>query len=156
MKKHYLTFEKSLKDLDLDIENLISLDSESDKLNQLKIEREEKEKEIFSDLSAWQTVQLARHPNRPYTLDYIHGWCDDFVELHGDKAFADDHAVAVSYTHLRAHETVLDLVCRLLLEKKKQTTHHHILSTLFPQSLFRTLFYYSYSLTYTTYFLLLS
>ena len=76
MKKHYLTFEKSLKDLDLDIENLISLDSESDKLNQLRIEREEKEKEIFSDLSAWQTVQLARHPNRP-----------------------------VSYTHLRAHET---------------------------------------------------
>ena len=68
MKKHYLTFEKSLKDFDHDIENLISIDSESEKLNQLKIERAEKEKEIFSDLNAWETVQLARHPNRPYTL----------------------------------------------------------------------------------------
>ena len=47
MKKHYLTFEKSLKDLDHDIDNLISIDSESDKLNQLKAERNEKEKEIF-------------------------------------------------------------------------------------------------------------
>ena len=94
MKKHYLTFEKSLKDLDLDIENLISLDSESDKLNQLRIEREEKEKEIFSDLSAWQTVQLARHPNRPYTLDYINNIRgDSFLELHGDRNVSDDKAM---------------------------------------------------------------
>ena len=107
MKKHYLTFEKSLKDLDLDIENLISLDSESDKLNQLRIEREEKEKEIFSDLSAWQTVQLARHPNRPYTLDYIHAWCDDFIELHGDKAFADDHAVVAGIGTIGTHRVVI-------------------------------------------------
>ena len=93
MKKYYLTFEKPLKDLDQDIENLISIDSESDKLNQLKAERGQKEKEIFSELGAWETVQIARHPNRPYTLDYIDAWCDDFIELHGDKAFADDHAV---------------------------------------------------------------
>tara|TARA_B100000965_G_scaffold403277_1_gene431005 strand:- start:1013 stop:1957 length:945 start_codon:yes stop_codon:yes gene_type:complete len=107
MKKHYLTFEKSLKDLDQDIEHLISIDSESDKLNELKRERDEKEKEIFSELSAWETVQLARHPNRPYTLDYINAWCDDFIELHGDKAFADDHAVVAGIGTIGKHRVAI-------------------------------------------------
>ena len=93
MKRHYLTFEKSLKDLDFEIEKLSKDDSDKDKLNDLKNERIKLEKEIFSDLSSWETVQLARHPNRPYTLDYINAWCDNFTELHGDKAFADDNAV---------------------------------------------------------------
>ena len=107
MKKHYLTFEKPLKDLDHDINNLISIDSESQKLNQLKIKRAEKEKEIFSDLSAWETVQLARHPNRPYALDYINAWCDDFIELHGDKAFADDHAVVAGIGTIGEHRVAI-------------------------------------------------
>ena len=93
MKRHYLTFEKSLKDLDFEIEKLSKDESDKDKLNDLKNERIKLEKEIFSDLSSWETVQLARHPNRPYTLDYINAWCDNFTELHGDKAFADDNAV---------------------------------------------------------------
>ncbi len=107
MKKHYLTFEKPLKDLDFDIENLISIDSESDVLNQLKNERANKEKEIFSNLSAWETVQVARHPNRPYTLDYINAWCDDFIELHGDKAFADDHAVVTGIGTIDKYKVVI-------------------------------------------------
>ncbi|RPF73923.1 MAG: acetyl-CoA carboxylase carboxyltransferase subunit alpha [Rickettsiales bacterium TMED289] len=93
MKKHYLSFEKPLKDLDFEIEKLSSSKLNSEKLSQLTIEREELEKNIFSDLSPWETVQLARHPNRPYTLDYINTWCDNFTELHGDKAFSDDNAV---------------------------------------------------------------
>jgi acetyl-CoA carboxylase carboxyl transferase subunit alpha len=93
MKKHYLSFEKPLKDLDLEIEKLSISETEPEKLNELKKEREELEKNIFSDLSSWETVQLARHPNRPYTLDYINAWCDNFTELHGDKAFSDDNAV---------------------------------------------------------------
>ena len=93
MKKHYLSFEKPLKDLDFEIEKLSSSKSNSEKLSELTIEREELEKNIFSDLSPWETVQLARHPNRPYTLDYINTWCDNFTELHGDKAFSDDNAV---------------------------------------------------------------
>ena len=93
MKKHYLSFEKSLKDLDIEIEKLSISETEPEKLNELKKEREELEKNIFSDLSSWETVQLARHPNRPYTLDYINAWCDNFTELHGDKAFSDDNAV---------------------------------------------------------------
>lgn len=93
MKKHYLSFEKPLKDLDLEIEKLSISETESEKLNELTKEREELEKNIFSNLSPWETVQLARHPNRPYTLDYINAWCDNFTELHGDKAFSDDNAV---------------------------------------------------------------
>ena len=93
MKKHYLSFEKPLKDLDIEIEKLSISETEPEKLNELKKEREELEKNIFSDLSSWETVQLARHPNRPYTLDYINAWCDNFTELHGDKAFSDDSAV---------------------------------------------------------------
>lgn len=93
MKKHYLSFEKPLKDLDIEIEKLSISETEPEKLNELKKEREELEKNIFSDLSSWETVQLARHPNRPYTLDYINAWCDNFTELHGDKAFSDDTAV---------------------------------------------------------------
>lgn len=93
MKKHYLSFEKALKDLDIEIEKLSISETEPEKLNELKKERDELEKNIFSDLSSWETVQLARHPNRPYTLDYINAWCDNFTELHGDKAFSDDNAV---------------------------------------------------------------
>lgn len=93
MKKHYLPFEKPLKDLDFEIEKLTISEPDSEKLNELIKERKELEKNIFSDLSPWETVQLARHPNRPYTLDYINAWCDNFTELHGDKAFADDNAV---------------------------------------------------------------
>ena len=69
MKKHYLPFEKPLKDLDFEIEKLSNSESDNTKLNQLIDERKELEKEIFSDLSSWETVQLARHQNRPYTLD---------------------------------------------------------------------------------------
>ena len=93
MKKHYLPFEKPLKDLDFEIEKLSASESDSEQLKNLVAEREDLEKEIFSNLSAWETVQLARHPNRPYTLDYINAWCDNFTELHGDKAFSDDNAV---------------------------------------------------------------
>ena len=85
MKKHYLPFEKPLKDLDIEIEKIISSNPESDDISLLNQKRIEIEKEIFRDLSPWETVQLARHPNRPYTLDYIKKWCENFTELHGDS-----------------------------------------------------------------------
>ena len=93
MKKHYLPFEKPLKDLDIEIEKIISSNPESGDISLLNQKRIEIEKEIFRDLSPWETVQLARHPNRPYTLDYIEKWCENFTELHGDKAYSDDNAV---------------------------------------------------------------
>ena len=79
MKKHYLPFEKPLKDLDFEVEKLTISEPDSEKLNELIKERKELEKNIFSELSPWETVQLARHPNRPYTLDYINAWCDNFT-----------------------------------------------------------------------------
>jgi len=69
---------------DLDVSNMIS------ELNQ-KIK--EKRKEIYSNLSGWQKVQLSRHPDRPYTLYYIRQMCNKFIELHGDRCFADDKAI---------------------------------------------------------------
>ena len=65
------------------------------------------EKEIFENLSAWETVQLARHPNRPYTLDYINSWCDNFTELHGDKAFSDDNAVVAGIGMIDSEKVVI-------------------------------------------------
>lgn len=69
---------------DLDVSNMIS------ELNQ-KIKQ--KRKEIYSNLTGWQKVQLSRHPERPYTLYYIRQMCNKFIELHGDRYFADDKAI---------------------------------------------------------------
>jgi len=57
-------------------------------------------REVYSSLTRWQKVQIARHPKRPYTLDYIKHMCTDFVELHGDRSFADDKAVVGGFARL--------------------------------------------------------
>lgn len=93
-----LEFEKPIIELEKKIEELkkISLQGKvnvSDELDQLKKKVLELKKEIYGSLSPWQKVQIARHPARPYTLDYIHSIMEDFVELHGDRYFADDQAL---------------------------------------------------------------
>lgn len=65
----------------------------SDDISRLEKKAEEKRKSIFSNLSRWQKYQLAKHPDRPYTLDYVERIFDSFTELHGDRHFADDHAI---------------------------------------------------------------
>ena len=107
IKKPYLPFEKPLKDLDFEIEKLSASELESENLKKLISERENLEKEIFENLCAWETVQLARHPNRPYTLDYINSWCDNFTELHGDKAFSDDNAVVAGIGMIDSEKVVI-------------------------------------------------
>jgi len=67
-------------------------------------------KEIYSNLTSWQTVQVARHKDRPYAADYIALICDDFFELHGDRAFADDHAIMAGLGTLMG-ETVM-FICQ--------------------------------------------
>ncbi len=96
--KAYLEFEKPIEELELKLEELRQLRSNGDKniLSELeKLERRLKDlrKEIFSNLTPWQECQMARHPERPYTLDYIHEITDDFMELHGDRSFSDDPAI---------------------------------------------------------------
>ena len=96
MAKHYLDFEKPIQEFEEKIIKLQSL--ENDSANVLELERlinrrDKKIDEIYGNLNRWQRVQLARHPERPYSLDYVGGIVDEFVELHGDRAYADDKAI---------------------------------------------------------------
>ena len=92
-KQTYLDFETPIKEIDEKISKL-SLDQNNIKqVNDLKILLKDKTEEIYSNLSRWQKVQLARHPNRPYSLDYINYFCNNFFELHGDRSFGDDPSV---------------------------------------------------------------
>jgi acetyl-CoA carboxylase carboxyl transferase subunit alpha len=95
----YLDFELPIKELEdqLDKCQIIGLESDVDVTNTCKkIEKklEETKRTIYKNLTAWQRVQLSRHPNRPYTLDYINAICgDSFLELFGDRGFKDDKAM---------------------------------------------------------------
>ncbi len=98
MSYFYLNFEKSLKPLDEIIQSLESRGSNLSKeeihsLATSKLERKALMENIYSNLTRWQRVQLARHPKRPYSLDYIKYFSSDFIELHGDRYFGDDPAV---------------------------------------------------------------
>jgi len=96
--RQFLDFEKPIKDLYDQIDQL-KLTAEknkidlSDSVRQLEEKILDKKKEITSNLTSWQKVQLSRHPDRPYTLSYIERICTDFVELHGDRNFKDDKAI---------------------------------------------------------------
>ncbi|MCS7082187.1 MAG: acetyl-CoA carboxylase carboxyltransferase subunit alpha [Bacteroidetes bacterium] len=95
---HYLDFERPIAELEEKIREMrllaestgSDLTAEIDRLEQRVQELRER---IYRNLTRWQRVQLARHPDRPYTLDYIHLMSTGFVELHGDRAFADDPAI---------------------------------------------------------------
>ena len=96
MAKHYLDFEKPIQEFEEKIIKLQSLDNDSAnvlELERLTNRRDKKIDEIYGNLNRWQRVQLARHPERPYSLDYVDGIVDEFVELHGDRAYADDKAI---------------------------------------------------------------
>ncbi len=94
----FLEFERPLEKLYEQLEkfNEIAEDGDidvSDKIAELELKIQKQKKEIYSNLSGWQKVQLSRHPERPYTLHYIESICKNFVELHGDRAFGDDKAI---------------------------------------------------------------
>ena len=96
MAKYYLNFEKPVEEIDqaiLELEADASSVDHSSELSILKVKREASLKKIFSGLSRWQRVQLARHPQRPFSLNYIKVLAPDFIELHGDRHFGDDAAV---------------------------------------------------------------
>lgn len=98
MNLHYLDFEQPIADLEEKIEELRLVGSDKDLNIQEAIESLEHEsnariKDIFSKLSTWDIARLARHPKRPYSLDYIQLIFDDFNELHGDRTYADDASI---------------------------------------------------------------
>ena len=97
-EKKSLDFEKPILELEKKISELKNLASDgsvdfSSEINKLERKLKEVKKEVFSKLTPWQRVQVARHPLRPYTLDYINLIASDFIELHGDRFFGDDRAI---------------------------------------------------------------
>ncbi|MCB0477544.1 MAG: acetyl-CoA carboxylase carboxyltransferase subunit alpha [Crocinitomicaceae bacterium] len=96
---NYLDFEEPLKDLYEEIEKVKSVEEKTGvnantTVKELETKLKEQTKEIFENLTPWQRVQLSRHPDRPYTLDYIKAVTDgNFLELHGDRSFKDDKAM---------------------------------------------------------------
>jgi len=95
---NHLDFEKPIYDLEQKIAQLKALsladnDVLTKEISNLEERVEELRTKVFANLTRWQKVQLARHPERPYTLDYIDLICDNFIELHGDRYFADDKAL---------------------------------------------------------------
>ncbi|MEI9475203.1 MAG: acetyl-CoA carboxylase carboxyltransferase subunit alpha [Deltaproteobacteria bacterium] len=98
MVRHYLDFEKPILELESEIEHLkrFSRDKQihfSDKLKSLEDKLHRLQKEIFSNLTAWQITQLARHIDRPKASHYVRTMCDEFIELHGDRNYGDDPAI---------------------------------------------------------------
>src|SRR6478672_5462811 len=95
----YLDFEKPIQDLEIELTKLkeVSLKSKvdlTDKIKELENHILDKTKELYSNLTPWQRVQVSRHPERPYTLAYIESISNkSFIELHGDRTVADDKAM---------------------------------------------------------------
>ncbi|HTW73425.1 MAG TPA: acetyl-CoA carboxylase carboxyltransferase subunit alpha [Steroidobacteraceae bacterium] len=94
----FLDFEQPIAELEAKIEELRHVTSESEvniqeEISRLQAKSRQLTSSIFANLTPWQITQLARHPRRPYTLDYIAAVCTEFSELHGDRMFADDQAI---------------------------------------------------------------
>ena len=89
----WLDFERPIIELEKKIEELKGIKGVDEEVKRLKAQAEKLKKSVYSNLTRWQRVQLARHPRRPYPLDVIKLIKDEFVELHGDRRFADDHAI---------------------------------------------------------------
>jgi acetyl-CoA carboxylase carboxyl transferase subunit alpha len=107
-----LDFEKPIIELEKKIQELKNFISDkkidlSSEVRRLEDKLEHLKKDTYSNLTAWQRVQLARHPNRPYTLDYINMLMHDFIELHGDRAFADDKAMVCGFAKLDGQKIVI-------------------------------------------------
>jgi acetyl-CoA carboxylase carboxyl transferase subunit alpha len=97
-KRHFLEFEQPIAELDAKIEELRFVQNESavdisDEIERLDKKSQQLTKDIYSSLTPWQVTQIARHPQRPYTLDYIHDLFTEFTELHGDRTYADDLSI---------------------------------------------------------------
>lgn len=107
-KISYFDFEEDLKVIhnkieELELDTSISDTDRASRLSQLKRSYAKRLSEIYSNLTDWQITQLARHPARPYTLDYIQAIFSDFTELHGDRMFADDASIVAGLAHLGKH-----------------------------------------------------
>ncbi len=111
MAAFVLPFEKPVVELVTRVRELRAL-AQADRHFEAELKRLEEKagrlaRELFADLSPWQKVQLSRHPNRPYTLDYIEALFTDFQELHGDRAFADDASIVAGFAKYRGRSVMV-------------------------------------------------
>jgi acetyl-CoA carboxylase carboxyl transferase subunit alpha len=112
--KHQLDFEKPIAELQRKLEELtrhrethaLGVDFDEE-ISRMEKKIAETRKQIFSNLTAWQRVQLARHPRRPFTLDYLAMTFADFQEVHGDRLFGEDRAVVGGFARLDGHKVVV-------------------------------------------------
>lgn len=104
-----LPFEQPVVELEKQIDLLAAkgADTPAEKLDALRADRERLLANLYRDLSAWDTVLVARHPNRPQTSDYIERLCRDFAELHGDRRFGDDPAIITGLARIGSHKVML-------------------------------------------------
>ncbi|MSQ57313.1 MAG: acetyl-CoA carboxylase carboxyltransferase subunit alpha [Limnohabitans sp.] len=111
-KKTFLEFEQPIAELEGKIEELRYVQTESavdisDEIEQLSKKSLQLTKDIYSDLTPWQITKIARHPERPYTMDYINEIFTDFVEMHGDRHFADDLSIVGGLARLNGNACVV-------------------------------------------------
>jgi acetyl-CoA carboxylase carboxyl transferase subunit alpha len=112
MKMSFLDFEQPIAELEAKIEELRFVGDDakvniSEEIERLKAKSKVLTESIFGSLTDWQIVQLARHPQRPYTLDYVNRIFTDFEELHGDRTFADDKAIVGGIARLEGRPVVI-------------------------------------------------
>jgi len=120
-KRHFLDFEQPIAELDAKIEELRFVQNESavdisDEIERLDKKSQQLTKDIYSSLTPWQVTQIARHPQRPYTLDYINDLFTEFTELHGDRSYADDLSIVAGLARFNG------MACLVIGQQKGRDT----------------------------------
>ncbi len=108
--RDYLDFEKPLKEIEEKLEKLTSAGakgSSQEEVRKLRAKLAQAEHELFEKLTPWQRTLVARHPQRPSTLDYIAQFCQDFVELHGDRLYGDDRAIVGGFARFEGQSVMV-------------------------------------------------
>ncbi|MEO0098242.1 MAG: acetyl-CoA carboxylase carboxyltransferase subunit alpha [candidate division WOR-3 bacterium] len=107
MEKEYLDFEKPLQELEEKLRDLLDLGIEDKRVLELKENIIKLKQKIYANLTPWQRVLLARHPSRPYTLDYILRITEDFIELAGDRRYGNDKAIVAGFGKLEGERVCI-------------------------------------------------
>ncbi|MDB5458348.1 MAG: acetyl-CoA carboxylase carboxyl transferase subunit alpha [Caulobacteraceae bacterium] len=111
--RHYLDFERPIAELEAKLDELSKLSEAAGaggmdgEMEAMRLRAGELRREAYANLNAWQKTQVARHPQRPHFLDYLDGLIDQFVELRGDRKFADDQAIVGGLGRFRGHAVVV-------------------------------------------------
>ncbi|HSE59511.1 MAG TPA: acetyl-CoA carboxylase carboxyltransferase subunit alpha [Nitrospiraceae bacterium] len=110
--RDYLEFEKPLRDIEERLEKLTAAgaapkSSTQEEIRKLRAKLAQTEHELYQNLTPWQRTQVARHPQRPSTLDYITQFCQDFVELHGDRLYGDDRAIIGGFARFEGRSVLV-------------------------------------------------